>query len=562
MKCMKKIVTMFLLLLPVLCFSQTRPHWLDISNNPVIDVKAYGAKGDGSNDTVAIAAAMSALASAGDGATLVFPSGTYVFNSLLPSAANVVGLGNVILKPYVVGTPIFTLTAKDSWRYGSLTNLKFMGVAGAGIGVKSTSVSAGRMRFEQVTFNGLGTGVDLSYGNIGLTFRNCEFMYCAYGIKLVGSGATSHAGCVLVEQCHFEHNTLAAFYYNDTFPITGQIRLVDCIFEVNYGTSIYLKGFKGINGSIRIESPWFEDYHTHLVASPNIVIDGFSHRASNIVAIDTRLYISDTMVETLIASNSKVILERCSTLANGGGTLVDQFISYDAASQLTWVDYLGHYAGQNFGLVKSYLRSGVSGDTTTDISKIDVMELSLKHKYIPTSSFTDGTIVAAAPCANSSGTLLSAGLVATHTTDGIAAPHSAIWVSDTGFQDIIPDIVASMSPTTPYYAWSVNIKKNTPQGVSHIPLRMSLYTPTRYPGTSRIIAGDTFPTGQWKTIGGVFKSPATSSISLFQYGTLHPSSVGLATASFTIQGFQVVGFTSEAKALDYINSPLIVGEDL
>lgn len=560
---MKKILLVLLLLFPVVGFAQTRPHWLQVDKKPVIDVREYGAKGDGiTNDSAAVTRAMNAALAGGNGEVVVFSSGTYLINSILPAGAHIVGVGNVTLKPYDPEIPILTCSTKQSWRYGSVTNIRFLGSADvAGCGVKSLSVNTGRLLFSKVSFVLLETGLDFSFGNIGLTLENCEVMFCNYGIKLVGSPATSHAGCVVLRQVHFDNNKTAGFYYHDTFSDTGQVLLSDCIFEKNQGTSIFISGFKGTRGALRIESPWFEDYWTHLVVSPPIMIDGLSHRPSNIVAINSRLLITDAIIETLIASNSNIILERSSALANGALASMDQFITYDARSTVEWRDYLGNYKGEKCGIIKTYARSGVSGDSTFDISKIDVMRLTLKHKYISPSAVC-GVVIAADSLASTSGTLLSDGLLATHTSDGIAENHSAIWNSTGGFQDLLPKKVGAFLPGAGYYAWSVNIKKNTPAGVAHIPLRLSMYNPTRQVGLSRILVDTDFVTNEWTTIGGVFgKANATGTISLFQYGTLHPDTVDLASASFTVQGFQVVGFAAEKDAISYINSPFIVKEE-
>ena len=69
---MKKLLIL-MILFPLVCFGQTRPHWLQLEGKPVVDVREFGAKGDGvTDDTDALQAAIDA------GSTVVFPSGTYM----------------------------------------------------------------------------------------------------------------------------------------------------------------------------------------------------------------------------------------------------------------------------------------------------------------------------------------------------------------------------------------------------------------------------------------------------------------------------------------------------
>ena len=66
---MKKLLTILLILLPLVCFGQTRPHAVDIRGKPYVDVREFGVTA-GLLDT----ALTSAAAALPDGGTIFIPS--------------------------------------------------------------------------------------------------------------------------------------------------------------------------------------------------------------------------------------------------------------------------------------------------------------------------------------------------------------------------------------------------------------------------------------------------------------------------------------------------------
>ena len=76
---MKKLLIL-MILFPLVCFGQTRPHYSQVLGGPLTDVRAYGAKGDGVTDDFS---AITAALESEEG--LWFPPGTYTIG-LTPSA--------------------------------------------------------------------------------------------------------------------------------------------------------------------------------------------------------------------------------------------------------------------------------------------------------------------------------------------------------------------------------------------------------------------------------------------------------------------------------------------
>lgn len=106
---MKTILTIFLILISCISHGQTKPHWLNIKGTPVVDVRTFGAKGDGqTDDTAAIAAAIAAASV--NGGTVFFAKGTYLTGPILIVEDHVslvgegMGVSTLLLKAPRVGT--------------------------------------------------------------------------------------------------------------------------------------------------------------------------------------------------------------------------------------------------------------------------------------------------------------------------------------------------------------------------------------------------------------------------------------------------------------------------
>ena len=87
---MKKLLTILLILACVCGFAQTGPHLLDIAGRPFVDVREYGAVGDGVTDSTT---AFQAAAATG---LPIVASGVFVVNGIVElesSNQGILGLG-------------------------------------------------------------------------------------------------------------------------------------------------------------------------------------------------------------------------------------------------------------------------------------------------------------------------------------------------------------------------------------------------------------------------------------------------------------------------------------
>ena len=121
---MKKLLIL-MILFPLVCFGQARPHWLQIQGKPMLDVRDFGAKGDGAtDDTAAFQAALDV------GGEILIPEGTFVVSSPLIATKSII-LRGVGWKQSIVN---FTGTGKfltlESGRPNQIRNFRLNSTLG------------------------------------------------------------------------------------------------------------------------------------------------------------------------------------------------------------------------------------------------------------------------------------------------------------------------------------------------------------------------------------------------------------------------------------------------
>jgi len=218
----------------------------------VVDVRDYGAVGNGSTDDAAAIQA-AALAAQAAKSTLFFPAGTYKITDAINVDGLLVrgsGMANTIIKQYGAAFAFICGTTSD---YVILENLELQGTATATGGADFGSSSIGRMSNCRVIgfTTGIGVKVDTSFR---MMLDHVYVTTCATGLYLADNTTflmqhsyidecTVHAvdtGGMYVEasfhDCYFESNS-GNITLDFTPPSNVRVTLDTCGFEANGGTT-------------------------------------------------------------------------------------------------------------------------------------------------------------------------------------------------------------------------------------------------------------------------------------------------------------------------------------
>ena len=205
-----------------------------------INVRWFGAKGDGTtDDTAAVHAARDSSAFANNG-TLYFPKGIYKgafefeYINSNHNEINIIGDGQgTILKPNGqtrpdgYNKPVLLLGYRQPhWKFARVSNLKidgsFNGDNYFAWGVYFDNPSkplgdkdAGRWVFERVLFVNCDKAVFKPFGNIGNHFIDCTWGNNIYGVYANGIPGLMHSGCDRYTGGHFSAHIEAAIAYGD-----------------------------------------------------------------------------------------------------------------------------------------------------------------------------------------------------------------------------------------------------------------------------------------------------------------------------------------------------------
>lgn len=200
----------------------------------IINVKDFGAKGDGvTDDTAALQAALDEQAITG--AKIFVPAGQYnVQNLTYKSKLEIFGDGNPTSTIVFTGTSGALLSADTGVNpFGSnISDISFSGSLGTCF-VGRTDGSNRGITFENVYINGFTVGIQLSdaFNN---AIRDCKISGCGKGIlyKSITWGATESVTGDIIENCYFSGNTVAGLCV-DSGGAFNTITLINNIFEVN-----------------------------------------------------------------------------------------------------------------------------------------------------------------------------------------------------------------------------------------------------------------------------------------------------------------------------------------
>lgn len=189
----------------------------------VVDVKDYGAKGDGvTDDSGSVRAARDAIVSGGKGGTIFFPAGKFLISSKILIELNDaawVGSGINLTGDSPNSTTIICGVPNDfafefSGTHGDalkISNLSFVGkdiTSNNGIWVKLSSESY----FENILFNNCATGMQIT-DCVRNKFISCTFNQNARGLYGTNQSVESTPNAIdLVGCCFYGNGEYAAYF--------------------------------------------------------------------------------------------------------------------------------------------------------------------------------------------------------------------------------------------------------------------------------------------------------------------------------------------------------------
>jgi Pectate lyase superfamily protein len=352
----------------------TGTEW-KVLNESVINVKDYGAVGDGvTDDTAAVDFVLNIpqnnnpIPSNGNGRIIFFPEGTYLMN-IKTSINNckISGGGNLstYFKSFTNNGYVVSIDYNDSWNKIVIEDVCFLGDSGltrCGIrfGVDEVNlltpeglpqVWIGGLNLKNCSFRDLNIGIYKPWGNIGNHFYDCSFYKCNYhifakGYFQAGTVYTHHAGADTLTDCHFQAAQTCSIYIDGGGSnSTGNYVLTGCIFESNPGITFYVTNFSSygsFSGGLLFEHVWFEE---SIKDSTPRVINGVSYMPTVLVAIDSNVNFENTNTISCILTRSNLFYNNCSD-----GVTVSAVIVKDSKSSVI-VNNLRLTNGESYDLV-------------------------------------------------------------------------------------------------------------------------------------------------------------------------------------------------------------------
>lgn len=256
-----------------------------------INVRWFGAKGNGiADDTAAVHAARDSEFCK-DGGTIYFPKGVYIGAFEFISTNGEVsilgdGMGSVLKSPGS-GAPKPVLTLgwhAPHWRYPKVSNITIDGASKYTNGVEfDDNVNpnlAGRWIFENVMFANCQNGIYKPMGNIGNSYINCTWRDNDFGYYATDDPAM-HAGCERFIGGSIEGSEYAGICVVASGQY-GQLIIDGIVIETNPGFGIFVKLTTTAQmtfGSVEVRNCWMEGNRTSV--NP-ITIDNVTYQPGDI----------------------------------------------------------------------------------------------------------------------------------------------------------------------------------------------------------------------------------------------------------------------------------------
>jgi Pectate lyase superfamily protein len=539
-----------------------------VLNESVVNVKDYGAVGDGvTNDSVAVQGLLDRCTSSSN-KSIFFPEGKYLLNVVLPYAVpNIIGQGHysTALSSFTPTGYVFTLTWNQNWLPFEIRDLALVGYLNSlslndplTVGVSNPITSKGGIQFGRSTyvfpdqisgglrtinvmFKDLAVGINKRYGNIGNSFEHCYFNNCDIGYKAIGylytgsnpnTNSSMNCGCDTFYKCEFEASRSACIFINGNnngVGANGQFIFRDCIFQYNPGFAICAVNLDNQTQNqfapgLIVENCWSEGNASSLVP---VFIDGVQRERrnfyfdkanvilNNIQLIDIELIKSQVRAkgcETGFGYNLYVIRDNQSCMMLEETTILDDLLHYTKTPQYTKL------ANPYSLFCTSQPRNSISNST---------QNLLISNSY----AFSNNIVLAG-------GTNVTVGIPA---RDGVLY-NRCLEIDINAINNSQPYIIGGESANIPpnkYFFWSVDLKKISGTNIAF-----------GIKATNQLSNNFSADSTNWKTyvgMGDTIGATGSNTVGLWVYS----QSV---VARFRISCFQLLAFDTLQELMEYSES--------
>ena len=539
----------------------TGTEW-KVLNEAIINVKDYGAIGDGTtDDTAAIQAAVS-----GSGRRVYIPAGTYLCNITVAQKIIIEGAGSTasILKPYNSATATVTYaSAAPYWTYHSeIRGIGFQGVGTkTGIGftfAKTNPADFGgidqyvcNVKFFGCYFYNLDKGVQFPFGNIGSEFYSCGFNSNRYGIYSLNNkfgGDRMHGGNKYFYAGEISGNDCGVYVHNAIEG--GGISFTDTIFEYNK-ISAYIYSNVCIN-PYTWNNCWCEE---NAKGGGTVTIDNWSGSTKSTQTVENRSLIFDgdggyyvfnsTFITdvNVLGSNIKVVANDCRVESTSGFLSNIFSVAQPTSSSIELRNPFGNTLAKNdavliTGSPKSYYPTLNANATSSANRWFIAPPRSSKVSNYGSSKVTVNPLTTSATTGNGSfgltGTIVSDGQIYASCNEFTRpAFSSSEYTSLTG---------SNITTTSGWYIFTVDLKVVAGNPVVYIWDR----------NTAQLATGMTVPKlNKWYTLTAMAYSAGSQNLYL-DFGGNN------ATCTWRVSAYQMHRFDTQQEGSNFLASSVFV----
>jgi hypothetical protein len=327
----------------------------------VVNVRDYGAAGDGrTDDTKAIQGAIEEAQTAG-GATVLFPPGTYrceltlatisqyrnaPYASLQGSGTNATRL--MAIRP---GRAVINMTGNAAWEWTwAIRDLSFVGNGCTSNGVDVNKVSGVLgCYFQNVAFFECDYGFR-NQGALWYTFDHCTFSRNNFG-TYIEAIPTMHGGCGFFQNCNWCINAKAGLVLLEASNgvTVEQVHIIGGVNEGNPGFAFFSKGGGSWAHPLIIDNVYMEGNAT----AASVTIVGESYKPTDIYLENVGRAVIQNLLLTgvYVASNTLVTANNCTWYETSNINVVP-----DANSAIVFNDLL---LNSSSGVFPHFVNSGM-----------------------------------------------------------------------------------------------------------------------------------------------------------------------------------------------------------